>query len=143
MIDSVFIDSDVILDFFINREPFADFASEIFSLCESKEIYGYTSVVIISNVYYLLNRLADHKIVVQKLNLLLTIIEIVEVKKEIVLEALNSKFTDFENALQNYSAENDLNISILLTRYLKDYKHSTLAILSPEMYLDRKQTVRN
>ncbi|MBK7427201.1 MAG: PIN domain-containing protein [Saprospiraceae bacterium] len=140
--DSVFIDSDVILDFFINREPYADFASEIFSLCETNELHGYTSVVIISNVYYLLNRLSDHKTVIQKLNLLLTIIEIVEVKKEIILIALNSKFRDFEDALQNYSAENDPNISIILTRNLKDYKHSSLAVLTPEMYIDGKHSSR-
>lgn len=138
MKDAVFIDSDVILDFFFNREPFADHAAEIFSLCESDELHGYTSAVVISNVYYLLNKLSDHKTVVQRLNLLLTIIDIVDVNKEVLVKALNSKFSDFEDAFQNYSAENNPDISIILTRNIKDYKHSSLAILSPEMYLDGK-----
>ena len=50
---------------------------------------------------------------------------------------VNSKFKDFEDAIQNYSAENNNLINIILTRNTKDYKESTLAIMSPEMYLKK------
>ncbi len=35
---SVFIDTDVVLDFLLDREPHASFAAQIFSLSEGKEI---------------------------------------------------------------------------------------------------------
>jgi predicted nucleic acid-binding protein len=41
--DHVLIDSDVILDFFFDREPFAEYASQIFSLCENNQLKGYTT----------------------------------------------------------------------------------------------------
>ena len=45
----VLIDTDVILDFFFDREPFSDNAARVLSLCESREIKGFITSVIISN----------------------------------------------------------------------------------------------
>jgi hypothetical protein len=72
---------------------------------------------------------------VEKLKQLLTIIEIVSIEKNAVLDALNSDFKDFEDALQNFSAVENGEIKIILTRNLKDFKKSELAILTPETYL--------
>src|SRR5690606_31395195 len=128
--DHILIDTDVILDFFFDREPFSDFASEVLEKCETGEIKGFTTAVIISNVYYLLNKVAKHQIVIEKLRQLTSIVDIVDVDKKVVIEALNSKFKDFEDALQNYAAEN-AGVEIILTRNTKDYKNSRLAVLTP------------
>jgi predicted nucleic acid-binding protein len=136
--DYVLIDSDVILDFFFDREPFADYASEVFTLCENGTIKGFTTPVIISNVYYLLSKIAKHEVVIEKLKQLLSIIDIIEINKEVIIEALNSKFKDFEDALQNYAAENSKQVKIILTRNTKDYQKSKLAVFSPEIYLKNK-----
>jgi len=133
--DNVLIDSDVILDFFFDREPFAEYASEIFTLCENNEIKGFTTPVIISNVYYLLSKIAKHEIVIEKLKQLLRIIDITEINKNVIIEVLNSKFKDFEDAIQNYAAENSNSIDAILTRNTKDYQKSKLPVFSPEMYL--------
>ena len=47
----------------------------------------------------------------------------------------NVDFKDFEDALQNYSAVKNGKISIVLTRNIKDYKKSELAVMTPETYL--------
>lgn len=133
--DHVLIDSDVILDFFFDREPFAEYATQIFVLCENNSIKGFTTPVIISNVYYLLNKIAKHEVIVEKLKQLLNIIDIAEIDKDIIIDALNSNFKDFEDALQNYAAESTDKIKVILTRNTKDYQKSKLAVFSPEMYL--------
>lgn len=133
--DKILIDTDVILDFFFDREPFSGFATEIFNLCESDQIKGYTTPVIICNVYYLLRKTAKHEIIIEKIKQLLNIIDITLMDKEVVLNALNAKFRDFEDALQNFSAIENGEIKIILTRNVKDYKKSKLAIFTPETYL--------
>lgn len=133
--NKVLIDTDVFMDFFFDREPFAKYASELINLCAEKEVQGFTTPVIISNVYYLLRKTANHNIIVEKLKQLLTIIEIVRIDKNTVMNALNSEFKDFEDALQNFSAMESGEIKIILTRNLKDFKKSELAILTPETYL--------
>jgi predicted nucleic acid-binding protein len=133
--ENVLIDTDVILDFFFDREPFAEFATDILNLCEENKLKGFTTPVIICNTYYLLRKSAKHEIVIEKLKQLLTIIDVLKINKEIVLDSLNSDFKDFENALQNFSAIENGNISIILTRNIKDFKKSELAVMSPETYL--------
>ena len=133
--DNVFIDTDIILDFFFDRAPFAEFATQLLNNCEEKEINGFTTPVVISNVYYMLRKVGKHDIVIEKIKQLLTIIEITSMDKKVVLNALNSKFKDFEDALQNYSAVENGSIDLILTRNIKDYRKSELAVMTPETYL--------
>ena len=133
--ENVLIDTDVILDFFFDRETFAEFATDILNLCEENKIKGFTTPVIICNTYYLLRKTAKHDIVIEKIKQLLTIIDVLKIDKEVVLDSLNSDFKDFEDALQNYSAVKNGKISIVLTRNIKDYKKSELAVMTPETYL--------
>jgi len=136
--DKVLIDTDVLLDFFFDRKPFAEFSTETLNLCEANKLMGFTTPVIISNVYYLLRKTAKHDIIIEKLKQLLNIIEIIKMDKNAVINALNSNFKDFEDALQNFSAINNGSISIILTRNIKDFKTSELAVLTPETYLKGK-----
>ena len=133
----ILIDTDVILDFFFDRKPFSDNAAKILSLCESKEIKGYITSVIISNVYYLLRQTASHEKVVENLIQLISITEVLTTDKVIINKALNSKFKDFEDALQNYSAELSGEIDLIVTRNTKDFKNSALGIMTPENYLSQ------
>ena len=131
----VLLDSDVILDFFFDREPFSENAAQILSLCESKEITGYITPVILSNVYYLLRQSATHEKVIDKLKMLVSFTEILVINKESILQALHSEFKDFEDALQNYAAEINDTIECIVTRNTKDYRKSALGVLTPENYL--------
>jgi predicted nucleic acid-binding protein len=131
----ILIDTDVILDFFFDRKPFSDNAAKVLSLCESREIKGFITSVIISNVYYLLRQTATHEKVIEKLTQLITITEVLITDKEAILQALNSNFKDFEDALQNYSAELNGQIDLIVTRNIKDYKNSALGVMTPGNYL--------
>lgn len=133
--ERVLIDTDVLLDFFFDREPFADNTAQVLNLCQRKVIKGFVTPVIVANMYYLLRKTAKHTIVIDKLNQLLNIVDVTEMNKTVVVNALNSDFKDFEDALQNFSAIEKRNISVILTRNIKDFKTSKLAILTPETYL--------
>lgn len=132
---NILLDTDVILDFFFDRKPYSEHSANLLSLCELNKIKGYITPVILSNIYYLLRQTASHDKVIEKLSQLLNITEILSIDRTSILLALNSKFKDFEDALQNYSAEINGNISIIITRNLKDYKNSSLSVMSPENYL--------
>lgn len=131
----ILIDTDVILDFFFDRRPFSDNAAKVLSLCESREIKGFITSVIISNVYYLLRQTSRHEKVIEKLMQLVTITEILTTDRDIIIKALNSNFKDFEDALQNYSAELNGQIDLIVTRNIKDFSNSSLGVMTPENYL--------
>ena len=131
----ILIDTDVILDFFFDREPFSEFAAKIFSLCESNKIQGFVTPVIYNNVYYLLRQTARHKKVIEKLTQLLSITGVLLMDRNVVHQALTSGFKDFEDALQNFSAINDGTIEVIITRNVKDFKQSEIGVLTPENFL--------
>ncbi len=133
--NKIFIDTDVILDFFFDRKPFSDDATKLFILCEKKVVTGFVTPVILSNVYYLLRKTSKHEKVIEKLKMLINLIEIATINKATILEALNSEFKDFEDALQNYSAQHDKDIQVIVTRNVKDFKESRLSVMTPETYL--------
>jgi predicted nucleic acid-binding protein len=139
--DKLLIDTDVLLDFFFDRQPYSYHAAKLIDLCAKKEVMGYTTPLIIANVYYLLRKTAKHAIIVEKIKQLLAFIEIVPMEKQAVMNALNSAFKDFEDALQNFSAaEYEGGIRIIVTRNLKDFKRSELAVMTPETYLKGRGT---
>ena len=127
----VFVDTDVILDFLLDRKPFSDNASQLFSLSENAEVKLFTSPLIFSNCYYILRKLSNHQKVIQQLTLLNQIIEICDMGKATVIAALESDFKDFEDALQNFSAIQS-NIKIIVTRNHKDFTKSQASIMSPD-----------
>lgn len=104
-------------------------------MCETKQINGYITPVICSNLYYLLRQRAPHEKVIDRMKLLLSITDVLVMDKEVVFQALNSGFSDFEDALQNFSAIKPGNIDAIITRNVKDFKNSAIGALTPENYL--------
>jgi predicted nucleic acid-binding protein len=137
-LNKTFIDTDVILDFMIAREPFALDAARIFSLSENKEVLVCTTGLVFSNAYYVLRKLGTHKKVIEKLTQLSRIIEIIGLSKDAVMQALGSDFSDFEDALQHYAALAG-DVKVIITRNTKDYRNSQLAVLTPDQYLKSRR----
>ena len=138
--NTVLIDSDVLLDFFYDHPVFGPPATSILRLCESGQIIGYVTPVILSNVYYILRKGSSHARVISKLSQLLSITRVLTMDEKATIQALNSKFKDFEDALQNYAAELNGKIEVIVTRNLKDYKESELLIMPPNDYLKARST---
>ncbi|MEN8248141.1 MAG: PIN domain-containing protein [Bacteroidota bacterium] len=132
---SAFIDTDVVLDFLLDREPFSSFASVIFTYSEDNKIKTYISPLTISNCYYILRKLASHNKVIDTLQKLLLVTNITTLSKKDVVSALNSNFKDLEDALQHFSAISHSKIDVILTRNLKDYKSSEIPVMTAETYL--------
>jgi len=131
----VLLDTDVILDFFFDRKPFSEDAAKVLALCESRVIEGFITPVILSNVYYLLRQVDKHDKIIDKLRQLMEIIDVLVIDKNVIKEALGSDFKDFEDALQNFAAEKDGQIDVIITRNIKDFRKSNLGVMDPKGYL--------
>ena len=138
--ERILIDTDIILDFLFDRQPFSDDAAAVLSLCESGEIRGFVTPIIVSNLYYVLRRLATHEMIIERMPLLLSFLEILPIDKSVIFSAMTSGFKDFEDALQNYSAEQSNEIDVIITRNVKDYKLSSLSVMPPDDFLKMRNT---
>ena len=131
---TAFVDTDVILDFLLNRGDNGLFAKELFSRSRLGRIKLFTSPIVISNVYYMVSKMENKRDAKVKTLKLTRIIKILDLNSRIMLQGLESNFKDIEDAFQSYCAEN-AGINILITRNIKDYKWSNLSILTPQEIL--------
>ncbi len=137
----VLIDTDVLLDVFYNRMPFAGDAAAVLSLCEDREIAGYVTPVMLSNLYYLLRKTADHKTVIAQLRKLITVVDVLHVGRPAVEKALQSDFLDFEDALQHFAGIEDGRIQCIITRNVKDFQKSSVSVLTPAQFLAARRSI--
>ena len=132
---NLFIDTDVIIDFLIDRKPFSREAAIIFTLIEQKKLKGYDSSMTFSNLYYVLRKFEPHNKVISKLESLSKILTIVKVEEQTIKKALASGFSDFEDSIQYFSAIENKKIDVIITRNTKDFKKSDISIMTPGDYL--------
>lgn len=136
----VFIDSDVILDVLCKRIPHYQYSAQIFTLGDLKKINPYTTSLSFANVYYILRKTVGGekaKYFLRKLRLLIKILAADEKETDL---ALNSKFTDFEDALQYYTALKH-NMEVILTRNVKDYKEKDIIVQTPEHFVKNYEKI--
>ena len=130
---TLFIDSDIMLDVALYRKPFFLPASNLFELFNQKQFKAITSTVAFINTAYFLNKFAP-SMQIQSLKKLRSGISIVEANENIIDLALISEFSDFEDAVQYYAAKS-AGADFIITRNIKDYKQSTIPVLTAEQFL--------
>jgi predicted nucleic acid-binding protein len=131
----LFIDTDVIIDFLIDRKPHSREAAIIFTLIEQKKLKGYTSSLTFSNLYYVLRKFESHNKVISKLDSIAKMLNILKVEEQTIKNALVSGFPDFEDSIQYFCAIDYKKIDVIITRNTKDYKNSDIPVMTPGDYL--------
>ena len=131
----IFVDTDVIIDFLIDRQPHAISSSQIFELQENKIVELFTSSLSINNVHYIIKRVTGDKKARKIILDLLQFIEVLDVTKIDITNGLKSDFKDFEDAVQYSVALNEKNIKSIVTRNTKDFIKSQISVFSPDTFI--------
>lgn len=134
MIKKVFIDTDIILDVVLARKPFFTNSKMILVMAENNMIIGNISSNCIANLYYILRKIGGDSNARKFISGLVSYITVITIDHQNVLDALKSKISDFEDALQNYSAI-EHQCEYIITRNIHDYKNSKLKIILPEDFI--------
>ncbi len=134
----IFLDTNIIIDLLAEREPFYESAAKLATLADQKKIVLISSTLSFANVNYVLSKFDSSDLAMQKLRKFRILCEVASVNQEILDKALNSNFSDFEDALQYFSALQS-KCEIIITRNGKGFKKSTLAIFTAEEYINSIQ----
>lgn len=137
MSKNIFVDSDVLIDFLIDRKPNSDDATLLIDKAEKGKIIAYTSVLCLANIHYVIRKILGEKKSREIIEELIDIIKILTFSEDNLRNALKSDFKDFEDAIQNSIAIESNSISAIITRNKKDYKYSELDVYTPKEYLKK------
>jgi predicted nucleic acid-binding protein len=133
----VFVDTDICLDLLSGRQPFNHAAERIFSLADKGQISVYVSSLSFANIDYVLrsqySTLHSRQIVAR----FKTLVNVLPVGSNTIDLAIASSFTDFEDAIQ-YSCAIENNLTMILTRNIKDYKKSSIKVVTPDIFYLKK-----
>ena len=134
---NVLIDTNVVLDHLVKREPFYENAERIRLLSERGFINSYISASAVTDIYYIANKeLNDKEKVVSLLEDLLKTTNVAAVTESGIHEALELKWDDFEDAVQ-YVAGKNISADYILTRNANDYINSQIEVISPDEFLSK------
>jgi predicted nucleic acid-binding protein len=132
----ILIDTNVVLDVLLKRQPYYTDAILISILLEKNIIEGYVSASAITDVYYIINKeFKDTAKSIGKIKDILKIIGIASINEFNIYEAIDSGWDDFEDALQ-YVVGKEIEVDYIVTRNTKDYEKSIIKIIEPNTLLD-------
>ena len=127
----VLFDTNIILDIALKRIPHYEASSKLFELIDLGLIEAYITGSSITDIYYIARKEKGRSITLKFLLELIQIVPVLGVDHDIIFQALQSDFSDFEDAVQVFSAGIN-NLEYIITRNKKDFVGSQVEILSPE-----------
>ncbi len=145
MMSKIFFDTNIILDLLLRRKSVHSNNYQnvlnIIHFCIVSNIPIYFSILGLKNVSYILSKLSKEQTgknkqlqIKQKINDLLKIGDAIPTSVSAFENAMNSRFPDFEDALQYFTAK-EHGVNIIVTRNKKDFIKSDIRIYSPDEFL--------
>jgi predicted nucleic acid-binding protein len=98
------IDTNIILDIALRREPHFSDSSGVFKKIDNKSIYGFVTATTITDIYYIAKREKGHQITLDFISNWIEIIDVIGIDRQVIIESLTSKLLDFEDAVQSVSS---------------------------------------
>ncbi len=129
----VFLDTNIVLDFALNRPEFVKEAESIFTLKDEGKIDIHISALTLANVAYFADKHKLDPFVI--VGMFVNWINIIDLETTFFKQVIASSFLDFEDGLQYYSALNVKEISAIITRNTKDFRSSSIPVLTPAQFL--------
>lgn len=130
------IDTNVVLDVLLRREPFFGKAAEVLNLTQREDVREYVSASAITDIYYIANKqMKDRAAVRDLLNRLLMLVSVAAVSEQEIRNALHLEWADFEDSVQ-YSVALLNEMDGIVTRNPGDYQEADVQIWLPEQILE-------
>lgn len=136
MVDRILIDTNVLLDYLLTREPFYEDAKNVMLACVEGKAKGCIAAHSIPNMFFILRKDYTSKERREVLYKLCSIFDVEGIDKTKLLAGLeNEDFSDFEDCLQMECAK-AYGANYIVTRNVTDYVTSEVKAIMPRDYLE-------
>jgi predicted nucleic acid-binding protein len=135
----ILLDTNIVLDIALGRPGYSEKAKELISYFNREQILFFVSATTVTDIYYILKKSSNHTSAMEFLNHFLLHAEVAGVDKDVILNALNSGLSDFEDAVQIHCAVFN-HISAIITRNKSDFKTKEISVYTPDELLVYQQS---
>jgi len=130
----VFLDTNIVIDFYDKRPAFFDAAAEVIAMAWRKEIELVVSVTTFINAFYLLRKSYSNKGLTEAMRKLPEMCIVSDITAKMLTSRLNGNHPDFEDAMQISSAV-EFGADVILTRDKQHFANSPITIMTPAEFL--------
>lgn len=133
----VLVDTNIVLDFLLQREPFFQDADLLFQAIDAGQVVGYVTATTLTDIFYI-SRKHTRSIeqARQAISETLTVMVICPVNRAVLEAAFRSGLADFEDAVQIFCAV-EQGLDAILTRDAKGFLSSSIPVLSIQELLQQ------
>ena len=130
----LFLDTNILIDVVANRQPWVREALILFELARQGKLTLVTTDYSFLNIAYVTRKLYSREELKALLKKLSKYMEVVEMGKDVVFEALEGGWKDMEDHVQSLVARRE-KVDAIITRNEKDFALSEVQVLSPSTFL--------
>lgn len=127
----VLFDTNVVLDFLLDRKPFSAVAAELVGRVERGEVTGLLCATTVTTIHYVLAKALGKALALGSVRKLLTLFAVAPVDGKTMTLALDLPFQDFEDAVLHEAARL-AGAGTIVTRNGRDFTGAALPIESPD-----------
>jgi predicted nucleic acid-binding protein len=131
---NILIDTNVVLDILLNRQPWYYNAALIFSLSQRGLIKSYISASSITDIYYITRKEQGKSAAKEALKRILRVFYPATVTDRNIYQALELDWEDFEDSVQ-YTVGKELSVDYIVTRDINNFSLSSIEIVTPEQFI--------
>jgi len=132
----ILIDTNVVMDWLLDREPFVEQADKIMKYCVSGKAKGHLASHTVLNIFYITRKTFDVETRKEIALMLCEMFTIIGISKDEIIESLHNKdWDDLEDGLQMQGAINE-GLDYIITRDMNGFETSKVQVLSPEIFLE-------
>ena len=133
---NLFVDTNILIDILARREPYHREAIRLIEQSDKKQIRLHTTATSITTAWYMLAKYGDARIARKAIAGLMNYVHIIPVSHRAVEMAIRSDFRDIEDGVQHFAALEAGNLEAIITRNLRDFRHSLIRVCTAGDYLD-------
>ncbi|MBI5082970.1 MAG: PIN domain-containing protein [Chloroflexi bacterium] len=132
----VLLDTNVVLDALLKREPWANAAKLLWEANDDGRITGYLTASTLTDIFYIARKSSGNVIARDAIKLCLEAFEICAVDRSALEDAIALTGIDFEDNLQIACAAIS-NVEAIVTRNKDDFAESKIQVLTPDELLKK------
>ena len=131
----VLVDTNVVLDVLLKREPFYKDSTVILYLAKGEVISAFLAAISMTNIFYILRRKGKSSDnVYQELDKLAVIFKLAPVTDTTITNALTLRWSDFEDSVHYITAKEN-NIDYIITGNKVDFMTSDIPCMTPTEFI--------
>lgn len=130
----IFVDTNILLDVFLAREPFYKTAQMLWAVLLKRDVKAAISAISVNNCFFIINKLAGSEKAYIAIDALSDFFSIIDLDAGILNRARRARFTDFEDAVQYFSAKK-FAAQAIISRDPQGFEKDDMAVMDAAQFL--------